>query len=220
MPRRNFAEVLLGAVVLLVAAGFLAYAIAHSGRTTTTGYQLYAKFDHIDGLTVGGDVRVAGVKVGSIDSATLDPTTYQAVVGFTVADNVKLPKDSSAVITSESLLGGKYLALSPGGDEAMLQPGQAITITQGSINIEELLGKFIFSASSLTGAKSSGQGGGQAGGLGSGHGDGQDGAAGGGAVGGGAVGGGAAGGGAVGGTAGSGSGAGLPPLGGQPGSKP
>ena len=114
MPRRNFAEVLIGAVVLLVAAGFLAYAIAHSGRSAPAGYQLYARFDHIDGLAVGSDVRVAGVKVGSVDSATIDPKTYQAVVGLTVRDDLKLPKDSSAVITSESLLGGKYLALVPG----------------------------------------------------------------------------------------------------------
>src|ERR1700728_4575968 len=106
MPRRNFAEVLIGAVVLLVAAGFLAYAIAHSGRSAYSGYQLFAKFDHIDGLGVGADVRVAGVKVGSVDSTSIDPKTYQAVVGLTVRDDLKLPKDSSATITSESLLGG------------------------------------------------------------------------------------------------------------------
>ncbi|MGA3403214.1 MAG: outer membrane lipid asymmetry maintenance protein MlaD [Acetobacteraceae bacterium] len=199
MPRRNFAEVLIGAVVLLVAAGFLVYAIAHSGRSATAGYQLYAKFDHVDGLSVGTDVRVAGVKVGSVDSTTLDPKTYQAVVGFRVADEVKLPKDSSAVITSESLLGGKYLALTPGGEDAMLQPGQTVTITQGSINIEELLGKFIFSASSLSSGKG-GQGGGQGGGT-----------PGGGPSGGGTPGGGSTGGGATGGGATDG---GLPPLGG------
>jgi phospholipid/cholesterol/gamma-HCH transport system substrate-binding protein len=191
MPRRNFAEVLIGATVLLVAAGFLAYAIAHSGRSATSGYMLYARFDHIDGLSVGSDVRVAGVKVGSIDSTTLDPQTYQAVVGLTVRNDLKLPKDSSAVVTSESLLGGKYLALAPGGDEAMLQPGQTITITQGSINIEDLLGKFIFSASSLTTGGKGGQ-------SGSGQGAGT-------------TGGGASGGGATGG--------GLPPLGGQTGGK-
>src|ERR1700752_333024 len=72
MPRRNFAEVLVGAVVLLVAAGFLAYAISHSGRGPSSGYQLYAKFDHIGGLTVGSDVRMAGVKVGSVDTTALD----------------------------------------------------------------------------------------------------------------------------------------------------
>jgi phospholipid/cholesterol/gamma-HCH transport system substrate-binding protein len=199
MPRRNFAEVLIGAVVLLVAAGFLAYAIAHSGRSASSGYQLYARFDHIDGLGVGADVRVAGVKVGSIDSATIDPKTYQAVVGLTVRDDLKLPKDSSAVITSESLLGGKYLALAPGGDEAMLQPGQTITITQGSINIEELLGKFIFSASNLASAgKGSPSGGSSSGGSSDGS-----------ATDGGSTGGGSTGSG----------GGGLPPLGGSAGGK-
>jgi len=168
MPRRNLAEVLIGAVVLLVAGGFLVYAIAHSGRSGASGYQLYARFDRIDGLAVGGDVRLAGVKVGSVDSTAIDPKTYQAVVGFTVRDDIKLPKDSSAMITSESLLGGNYLALAPGGDEAMLQPGQTVTITQGSINIEELLGKFIFSASNLATSTKGGQGKGDEGGQGKG----------------------------------------------------
>jgi phospholipid/cholesterol/gamma-HCH transport system substrate-binding protein len=196
MPRRNFAEVLIGAVVLLVAVGFLAYAIEHSGRSATPGYLLYARFDHIDGLSVGSDVRVAGVKVGTVTSAVIDPKTYQAVVGMTVRDDLKLPKDSSAVVTSESLLGGKYLALAPGGDEAMLQPGQNITITQGSINIEDLLGKFIFSAGNLaSGGKGGSNGGGQAGG----------------APDGGATGTGSTGSGATGG--------GLPPLGGTAGGK-
>lgn len=166
MPRRNVAEVLTGAAVLLVAAGFLAYAVAHSGRSATGGYQLYARFDHIDGLNVGGDVRLAGVKVGTINSETLDPKTFQAVVGFTVRDKVELPKDTAAIITSESLLGGKYLSLSPGGEEAMLHPGQTITITEGSVSLEDLLGKFIFSASNLATATKNSQGSGETGGAG------------------------------------------------------
>ena len=159
MARRGIAEVLTGAVVLVVAAGFLAFAVAHSGRSTASGYMLNARFEHIDGLNVGADVRIAGVKVGSISGETIDPRTYQAIVDFSVRDDVKIPKDSSAEITSESLLGGKYLSLSPGGDEAMLQPGQTITITQSSVSLEALLGKFIFSASSLaTGGKGGQQG--------------------------------------------------------------
>jgi phospholipid/cholesterol/gamma-HCH transport system substrate-binding protein len=149
MPRRSIAEVLTGAVVLLVAAGFLAYAVAHSGRSSSSGYPLYARFDHIDGLSVGADVRMAGVKVGSVTDTKLDPKTYLAVVTLTVRDDIKVPKDSSAEITSESLLGGKFLALVPGGDEAMLTAGQAITITQGSVSLEQLLGKFIFSVTSM-----------------------------------------------------------------------
>ena len=145
MRRRSVAEVLTGAVVIIVAAGFLAYAIANSGRSLTSGYTLFARFDHIDGLGIGNDVRLAGVKVGSVDQERIDPKTFQAVVGFSVRNDIKLPKDSAAIITSESLLGGKYLSLQPGGDEAVLQPGQTVTITQGSISLEELLGKFIFS---------------------------------------------------------------------------
>jgi phospholipid/cholesterol/gamma-HCH transport system substrate-binding protein len=149
MGRRNIAEVLTGAVVLLIAAGFLAYAVAHSGRGVTSGYPLQAKFDHIDGLGVGADVRLAGVKVGSVTEERIDPRSFLAVVTLTVRDDIKLPKDSAAIVTSESLLGGKYLSLQPGGDEALLQPGQTITITQSSVSIEELLGKFIFSMTNV-----------------------------------------------------------------------
>ena len=145
MHRRSITEVVIGAVVLLVAAGFLAYAIANSGRSAAAGYTLYARFDHIDGLGVGNDVRLAGVKIGSVSQERIDPQTFQAVVGFSVRDDIKLPKDTAAIITSESLLGGKYLSLQPGGDEAILQSGQMVTITQGSVSLEELLGKFIFS---------------------------------------------------------------------------
>jgi phospholipid/cholesterol/gamma-HCH transport system substrate-binding protein len=148
MNRRSIVEVLTGAVVLLVAAGFLVYAVAHSGRTAQSGYTLYAKFDHIDGLGIGADVRLAGVTVGSVNQERIDPKSFQAVVALSVRDDIKLPKDSAAIVTSESLLGGKYLSLQPGGDETVLQPGQTITITQSSVSIEELLGKFIFSMTS------------------------------------------------------------------------
>ena len=149
MRHRGIAEVLTGGAVLLVAAGFLAYAVANSGRTAMSGYPLYARFEHIDGLGVGADVRVAGVKVGSVTEEQIDPKSFLAVVGLNVRHDMKLPKDSAAIVTSESLLGGKYLSLQPGGDEATLQPGQTITITQSSVSLEELLGKFIFSATNV-----------------------------------------------------------------------
>ena len=149
MHRRSIVEVVIGAAVLLIAAGFLFYAIAHSGRSAASGYALYARFDHIDGLGVGNDVRLAGVKIGSISQERIDPQTFQAVVGFSVRDDIKLPKDTAAIITSESLLGGKYLSLQPGGDETILKPGQMVTITQGSVSLEELLGKFIFSMTNV-----------------------------------------------------------------------
>jgi phospholipid/cholesterol/gamma-HCH transport system substrate-binding protein len=154
MAQRNGAELVAGAVVLAVAAGFLWYALASTGRSVGgSGYDLHAKFDRIDGLSVGSDVRVAGVKVGSVTAARIDPKSYQAVVNFTVASDLQLPKDSSAVVTSDGLLGGKYLSLEPGGDIAMLPAGGEITLTQSSISIEQLLGKFIFSAGNLSSQK-------------------------------------------------------------------
>jgi phospholipid/cholesterol/gamma-HCH transport system substrate-binding protein len=161
MGRHGVAETLTGACVLLVAIAFLAYAVAHSGRTTGSGYTLLAKFDHIDGLAMGADVRIAGVKVGSVTDEQIDPKNFLAMVSMTVRGDVKLPKDTGAAITSESLLGGKYISLSPGGDETDLKPGQTITVTQSSVSLEELLGKFIFSVTTLNnGPKDGGQGGG------------------------------------------------------------
>src|SRR5690242_10696574 len=161
MARHGALEVVTGAAVLVVAAGFLAYAVAHSGRSVSSGYTLQARFEHIDGLTPGSDVRIAGVKVGTVTSERIDPKTFEAVVSLTVRDDVHLPKDTGAEITSESLLGGKYINLSPGGDEATLKPGQTITITQSSISLEQLLGKFIFSVTTLNNTKSGQESGGK-----------------------------------------------------------
>lgn len=158
MARRNAAEVLSGAVVLLVAVGFLGFAVAHSGRSSVSGYTLTAKFDHIDGLPVGSDVRLAGVKVGSVLDEQIDPKSYLAVVTLSVRNGLELPKDSSAAVDSESLLGGEYISLSPGGDTTMLAPGGVITITQSTVSLEQLLGKFIFSVTDLVGAMKPGQG--------------------------------------------------------------
>ena len=158
MARRNLAETVAGAIVLVVAIGFLGYAVANTGRSRVGGYTLHARFDHIDGLTVGSDVRLAGVKVGSVTGARVDPQTYQADVSFSVQNAVKLPRDSSAEITADGLLGGEYLSLSPGGDEQMIPPGGTVTITQSAINLEELLGKFVFSITSLNSQKPPAQG--------------------------------------------------------------
>jgi len=153
MGRHGVAETLTGALVLAVALAFLGYAVAHSGRSTGSGYTLQARFDHIDGLAVGGDVRIAGVKVGTVTEERIDPQTYLALVSMLVRDDIRLPKDTGASVNSESLLGGKYISLSPGGDETDLKPGQMITVTQSSVSLEELLGKFIFSVTSLSGSK-------------------------------------------------------------------
>lgn len=152
MSRRNIAEILAGALVLAVAAVFLFYAVTHSGRTLTQGYALTARFDRIDGLAQGADVRVSGVKVGSVVDQRIDPDSYLAVVTMRIDPGIRLPTDTSAEITSESLLGGRYVALVPGGSERMLADGGTIEATQSAISLEALLGRFIFSVTDLVSA--------------------------------------------------------------------
>lgn len=150
MAQRNLTELLAGAAVLVVAAGFLGYAVANTGRGPVSGYPLHARFDRIDGLAIGSDVRLAGVKIGTVTSAAIDPKTFQAMVNFTVQASLKLPKDSSAEISSDGLLGGKFLSIVPGGDDKVLASGGEVTITQSAVSFEQLLGKFIFSVSDLS----------------------------------------------------------------------
>ncbi len=145
----NAAETLIGAVVLTAAAGFLVYA-ANTADVNVggSGYELVAKFRKAEGIDVGGDVRIAGVKVGSISSMELDRQTYFATVTFTIDDGVMVPEDSLAKITSASLLGDSYIAIDPGGSDLMLEPGEEMGFTQSSISIGDLIAKFIHGADS------------------------------------------------------------------------
>ena len=143
--RHDPVELLAGLLVLALLAGLIIAAVTGNDRKSETGYRLSAQFDHIDGLDIGSDVRMAGVTVGQVVAETVDPKTFQAIVSMTVRRDIKLPTDSSVVVTSDSLLGGKYLSLSPGGADSTIPPGGRITQTQGSISLEQLLSKFIFS---------------------------------------------------------------------------
>jgi phospholipid/cholesterol/gamma-HCH transport system substrate-binding protein len=143
--KRNIVESVLGAIVLLVAASFFFWAYARADVGDPGGYTLVAKFDRIDGLDPGGPVRISGIRVGQILSMELDPVSFRALVRLSVARDIELPADSSAQVLSSSLLGGKYLAIVPGGDDLMLAEGDEIPYTQSSINFEDLIGQFMFS---------------------------------------------------------------------------
>lgn len=153
--RRGIAELLTGAAVLLIAAGFLVYAITNSGRASVSGgLTLTARFDRIDGLAPGADVRIAGVKVGQVVNQRIDPQTFLAELTLRVDGSLRLPSDTSAEITSEGLLGGKYVALVPGGADRILRDGQRIDITQSAVSLESLLGRFIFSVTEMNSNRS------------------------------------------------------------------
>lgn len=141
---KHVIETIMGAVVLLVAAGFLVFAYSSSNISSTKGYKLYAQFDRADGINVGSDVRISGIKVGQVSSQRLDPKSYLAQVFVTIDETVKIPADSTAEIVSDGFLGGKYLSIVPGGDDTMLAENGRIKYTQSAINIESLIGKFMY----------------------------------------------------------------------------
>lgn len=143
--RGNVVEALLGAVVLVVAAGFLVFAYSSTEVGSVEGYEVSAKFDRVDGLVVGSDVRLGGIKIGTIVDQTLEPDTYLAVVRMSIDPDIRLPTDSSAEIVSDGLLGGRYLSLVPGGAEEMLAMGDEIRFTQSPVSLESLIGRLIFS---------------------------------------------------------------------------
>ncbi len=154
MKGRSYLEVLVGALVLITAIGFLGYAVTSTGRSAPTGgLTLTAKFDRIDGLAPGADVRIAGVKVGAVSAQRIDPTTFLAVLTLQIDASLRIPQDSSAEITSEGLLGGKYVAIVPGGADRILRPGEEIRITASAVSLEALLGRFIFSVTELAGQR-------------------------------------------------------------------
>lgn len=144
--RRNALETAIGALVIVAAIGFLAFSYSAADIGKVSGYKVIARFDRVDGLKSGADVRMSGIRVGQIGDLTLEPDTYFAVVEMEIDEAVKLPDDSSAEIISESLLGGRFLALSPGASEKFLPAGGEIRFTQSPVSLEQLIGKFIFSA--------------------------------------------------------------------------
>jgi phospholipid/cholesterol/gamma-HCH transport system substrate-binding protein len=139
----NRLEILAGALVLVAAGAFVAYAGQNTGIGTSATYPLKASFRSVQGISTGSDVKLAGVKVGKITSMTLNPQTYFADVVVDVEKSVQLPTDSAILISSEGLLGGNFIELVPGGSPDLLAPGDEIEDTQGAVSLVQLLMKFV-----------------------------------------------------------------------------
>lgn len=144
--KRSIVETLLGAVVVLVAAGFLIFALQATEVGAVDGYDVKARFLKIGGLEVGSDVRINGVKVGSVKNRQLDTQSFEAIVVFSVRSDIRLPADTEAVITSDGLLGGKYLRLIPGTNSETLDNGSELANTRDFRSLEDAVGEIIFLA--------------------------------------------------------------------------
>lgn len=140
----NKLEILAGALVVAAAIGFVIYAGKGAGLGASAGtYDLHASFRSIEGVALGSDVKLAGVKVGTLTKLTLNPETYMADATVSIDKSIQLPSDSAILISSEGLLGGNYIELQPGGMPDFLQPGGEIEDTQGAVSLVSLLLKFV-----------------------------------------------------------------------------
>jgi phospholipid/cholesterol/gamma-HCH transport system substrate-binding protein len=143
MAKEQWAETAVGAVVIAAAASFLAYSLTVGGKAAGHGYEVQAKFGQVGALAPGAVVSVAGVKVGTVSSITLDPKTFLAVVKLDLDSKTPLPSDSVAKITSDGLLGGQHVSIEPGGAADNLKAGSEIENTQGSVDLFGLVGQFL-----------------------------------------------------------------------------
>ncbi|MGC3937523.1 outer membrane lipid asymmetry maintenance protein MlaD [Roseobacter sp. EG26] len=144
----NTTEVIVGAGVLAAAVAFVVYAGQVSDFSgAASSYPLEASFRSLEGVSVGTDVRLAGVKVGSVAAVTLNPETYRADTTVSVAQEIEIPDDSAIVISSEGLLGGNFVEIIPGGSPFFFEAGDTITDTQGAVSLVSLLLKFVSGSS-------------------------------------------------------------------------
>lgn len=141
---RSLVETVMGAVVLLIAAFFLVFAYSTADLRSVEGYEVTARFYNIEGLGPGSDVRIGGVKVGSVVDQRLDQETFEALIVMTVKPEIELPQDTQVSIATDGLLGDNYVRLSPGRSEEAVEPGGELANTKDVVSLENLLGKAMF----------------------------------------------------------------------------
>lgn len=144
--KSNTLETIVGAAIIAVAAAFFTFAYNASGKSSVAGggYHISAEFDNVDGVSIGSDVRVAGIKVGTVVGQGLNPKSYQARIDMEIQNSVQLSDDTSAKITAEGLLGAKFVALEPGGSEIKIAEGGELSYTQGAIDIWSIISQAMF----------------------------------------------------------------------------
>lgn len=138
----NVLEAAIGAVVLVVASFFVYFAYVSSGEKIKDGYVVTARFEDASGLSSGSDVKLNGIKIGVVRSLKLGEN-YQAVTELLIKEGIKIPRDSSAVITTDGIMGNKYISVSAGFEHEALSEGEEIEITKSSVNLENLIDRFV-----------------------------------------------------------------------------
>jgi phospholipid/cholesterol/gamma-HCH transport system substrate-binding protein len=156
MRNNNMVETLIGALVVVIAVGFLVFAYSSTSAGSLSGYPLEARFASADGINSGTDVRLHGIKIGTVSAVDLDPKSYMAVVHMSIRGDVPVPDDSSIKVTSTGLLGNAYLSIQPGGSPKNLAANGQIVNTQGSVDLMGLIGRAIYGNTSSISPSASG----------------------------------------------------------------
>lgn len=146
MKQQSKLEFIVGLFVLLglIAVAYLTIKIGSGSLFGGPTYKLEARFTNVSGLNAGSSIVVAGVTVGKVDAIRVDPEDFSAIVEFVIDAGIKLSTDSMASIKTSGLIGDKYILLAPGADDTYLQPGERITMTESTVDIESLIGKIAF----------------------------------------------------------------------------
>ena len=142
----GFIETVIGFIVIIIAITFLAYLYSFSyQQQNDNSYIIGAKFQNVEGIIKGSDVIISGIKVGVVDALVLNPDLFDVLVQLRIYQDIGIPSNSSAAIVSSGLLGNKYILITPGPATKFLKPNEAINRTQSSVNLESLIGKFMYS---------------------------------------------------------------------------
>lgn len=138
-------EVALGGIVLVVAVLFAVFAVQSTGTrlTSAAGYELSGSFRSAEGVRPGTEVRIGGVRVGTVTRMALDPESFRATVTVLIEQNLNLPDDSTIQVASEGLLGGTFVEILPGGSPFNLEPGAMFQDTQSAVSLVQLMLRFV-----------------------------------------------------------------------------
>jgi phospholipid/cholesterol/gamma-HCH transport system substrate-binding protein len=143
--KSNTFEAIVGAFVIIISVVFLFFGFSTMKIQNSDSYNISALFNRIDGIKIGSDIRMSGIKIGTVVSQELDNSSFEAKVLMSIDSKILIPDDSSAKITSDGLLGGNYISIEPGGSDIYLLNNEEIFFTQGSVDLIGLVGEALFS---------------------------------------------------------------------------
>tara|TARA_B000000475_G_scaffold99289_1_gene80459 strand:- start:14 stop:463 length:450 start_codon:yes stop_codon:yes gene_type:complete len=143
--KSNTFEAIVGAFVIFLSVVFLFFGFSTMKLQNSDNYNISALFNRIDGIKIGSDIRMSGIKIGTVANQELDNSSFEAKVLMSIDSKILIPDDSSAKITSDGLLGGNYISIEPGGSDIYLLNNEEIFFTQGSVDLIGLVGEALFS---------------------------------------------------------------------------